>query len=579
MPERAPATTAYLIPRADLPGLESAYPVNQSQVTVGRHPGNVIVLALDSISRFHARIDIRGSHYILQDLNSSNGTFVNGERISSATLHDGDIVVFGNVEFNFVNEASSQRSSKSAAISGLATIAKSPLLDIEEGAQEESRPRTTKVIRAEEIRDTSSYITPKSATVDQQTLMRVNNRLATLYALSELLRESAGQTEKEILQSVLDLVFESVHADRGAILTRFSREAKEFDVAVVKYREQPIVETKVSVSRTILDRVVSERVAVLSSDAQADARFEAAESIFLHNIRSTMCVPMISEGRVLGIIHLDTQSTTRQFTEEDLEFITSLATEVAVSLENMRMREERIHRERLAAVGETVAGISHNVKNILLLAQGGTELLDRACQAGDLAQVRDSWAVVRRGIEKISKLVKDMLDYSRTRRPDLSPVDINEMICQIAEEVEEELIRKNIRLELELDETLEPIISDETGLNRSVMNLLVNAAEAISHSEGLIVVVTERMPDRTVIIRIRDNGSGIPAEKLEQIFLPFVTTKGSAGTGLGLPMCKKAMEDIGGSISVESIVGQGSTFTLVIPMEARLAYVGEGSEE
>ncbi len=65
MPERAPATTAYLIPRADLPGLESAYPVNQSQVTVGRHPGNVIVLALDSISRFHARIDIRGSHYIL----------------------------------------------------------------------------------------------------------------------------------------------------------------------------------------------------------------------------------------------------------------------------------------------------------------------------------------------------------------------------------------------------------------------------------------------------------------------------------------------------------------------------------
>jgi pSer/pThr/pTyr-binding forkhead associated (FHA) protein len=433
--------------------VESTYPINQPQVTVGRHPGNSIVLALDSISRFHSRIDIRGSHYILQDLNSSNGTFVNGERISSATLHDGDIVVFGNVEFQFVNEASSQRGPRSTP----SPIIKSQVVDIQDGVAAGTPPVTTKVIRAEEVRDTSSYLTPASGRPDGQTLAKINSRLATLYALSEMLRECAGQSEKQILQSVLDLIFEAVSADRGAILTRFSRDAKEFDVAVVKYRDKPILEQKVSVSRTILERVVNERVAVLSSDAQADARFEASESIFLHNIRSTMCVPMISEGRVMGIIHLDTQSTTRQFTEDDLEFITTMATEVAVSLENMRMREERIGRERLAAVGETVAGISHNVKNILLLSQGGMELLDRACAAGDMEQVVESWSVVRRGIDKISKLVKDMLDYSKPKRPVLSRQDLNELICSIAEEVEEDLIRKNVRLELELDEALQPI--------------------------------------------------------------------------------------------------------------------------
>ena len=440
------------------------------------------------------------------------------------------------------------------------------MVDIQAEASQPHKPVTTKVIKADEFRDTSSYVSSSGVT-DRQTLLKVNNRLSTLYALSELLRESAGMSEKEILKSVLDLVFESLSADRGAILTRFSREAKEFDVAVVKHRDQPILDQKVSLSRTILDRVVNERVAVLSSDAQADARFDASESIIMHNIRSTMCVPMISEGRVLGVIHLDTQSANKQFTEDDLEFITTLATEVAVSLENMRMRDERIHRERLAAVGETVAGISHNVKNILLLSQGGMELLDRACDAGNMQQVRDSWGIVRRGIEKIGKLVKDMLDYSRARKPKFAPVEVNEMICRIAEEVEEELIKKNVRLELELDENLKTFTSDEQGLTRALANLIINAAEAISHQDGLIKVVTELAQDGALVLRVEDNGCGIPAEKLEKIFFPFFTTKGSAGTGLGLSMCKKVVEDLGGLITVESIVGEGSKFTIILPPE------------
>jgi len=561
--------TAYLLARTERPGIEPKYPISQTQLTVGRHPSNVICVALDSVSRFHARIDIRGTHYILQDLNSSNGTFVNGERISSATLHDGDVVTFGNVEFDFVNEGSSSRAGQYEG--GMSTT---PQLDIQEVTPSGRHPVATKVIRADEARDTSSYVT-SSSSVDHQTLVRVNNRLATLYALSELLRERAGETEKEILGSVLDLIFEALSADRGAILTRFSRDAREFDVAVVKHREQPILEQKLSVSRTILDRVVNEKVAVLSSDAQSDSRFEQAESIILHNIHSTMCVPMITEGRVLGVIYLDTQSARKQFTEDDLEFITTLATEVAVSLENSRMRQERYHRERLAAVGETVAGISHNIKNILLLSQGGSELLDRAIESGDVEQVRESWGVVRRGIDKIGKLVKDMLDYSRSKRAKLVHVDINQGICEVAEEVEDELIKKNIRLELELDEGIETFRTDETGLMRVLTNLILNAAEAIAHGEGMITVFTELTRDSSLMVRVRDNGSGIPPDRMEKIFFPFFTTKGSQGTGLGLPLCKKVVEDLGGTISVESLIGEGSTFTIIIPTPPE----GAGQEE
>lgn len=578
--------TAYLVPRTQRPGLEPSYPLNQPLITVGRHPSNTIVVALDSISRFHSRIEIRGSHYLIQDLNSSNGTFVNGERVSSATLHDGDVVVFGNVDFVFNNEASTQRGARAGAGAAAQAAAAAAAAGAGAGggaAAAAAGPRPTglevrdsnaaaksvaqKVIKADEARDTSSYISSNNASSDQQTLVKVNSRLSTLYALSELMREAYNHSEKEILQSVLDLIFEAVHADRGAILTRFSRDAKEFDVAVVKYRDQPIVDMKVSVSRTILDRVVNEKVAVLSSDAQSDARFDASESIIFHNIRSTMCVPMISEGRVLGIIHLDTTSTRKSFQEDDLEFVTTLATDVAVSLENMRMREERIHRERLAAVGETVAHISHNVKNILLLSQGGMELLDRAIEVNDPQQVRESWAVVRRGIDKIGKLVKDMLDYSKSKRPKPTQVDVNEMICHIAEEIEEELIKKNIRLELELDERIHQFRTDEAGMTRAVTNLLMNAAEAINHQEGLIRVQTELARDQSLIVRVSDNGVGIPQDKIEKVFFPFFTTKGSSGTGLGLPMCKKLVEDLGGSIAVESTVGEGSTFIIILPAD------------
>lgn len=552
--------SAYLLSRTERPGIESRYPITQ-QLTVGRHPSNSACVALDSISRFHARIDVRGTHYILQDLNSSNGTFVNGERISSATLHDGDLVVFGNVDFEFVNEGSTSRAGRMET----ASTARAEQVDIQEApAAGGPRPVATKVIRADEARDSQSYIS-STGSADSQTLVKVNNRLATLYAMSELLRERAGESEKEVLQSVLDLVFEAVSADRGAILTRFSRDAREFDVAVVKHRERPILDQKLSVSRTILDRVVNEKVAVLSSDAQSDARFDTVESIILQNIHSTMCVPMISEGRVLGVIHLDTQSVRKQFAEDDLEFVTTLATEVAVSLENSRMRQERIHRERLAAVGETVAGISHNVKNILLLSQGGSELLDRAIEAGDLEQIRESWGVVRRGIDKIGKLVKDMLDYSRAKRGRLAAVDINQMICEVAEEVEDQLIKKNIRLELELDERIQSFRTDEVGLCRTLTNLIVNSAESIAHGEGLITVITEATRDGSLMLRVRDNGCGVPPDKMEKIFFPFFSTKGSSGTGLGLPMCKKVVEDLGGTITMESTLGEGSTFTLLIP--------------
>lgn len=561
---RGGAGPVCLLVKTPLPGLPDAFPLGDVQTTVGRHPTNNIVLAYESVSRFHARIDRRGDYYILQDLNSSNGTFVNNEKVTQMTIHHGDAVTFGNVEFVFQNESSQ---------SGLSTHSSSNLrgkkvVDVDILEDKEAPPPVNQSVRkAEEIsKEKSSVISSVAGgrQADKNALLKVNQRLQILYKLSEMMREVSGSQESEILEKVLDLVFEALVADRGVVLLRSAADAG-LEVSAVKYRDKPITPQKVSVSRTILDKVLSEKVAVLSKDAQNDDRFGASESIIMSQTRSTICVPMLMSGAVMGAMHLDTSSAQRSFSDDDLEFAMIIATEAAVAIDNMRMRSAAIHRERLAAVGETVAGISHNVKNILLLSQGGAELLSRAIDKGDAQGAKDSWAVVKRGIDKIGGLVRDMLEYSSNKKPDLRPANINDMVCAIAQEVEPQLIKKNVMLELDVDESIGERVVDDLGLQRTIYNLIVNAMEAIQHNEGQITIATSQRPDGTLVITIRDNGGGIPTDKLEKIWYPFFTTKGSTGTGLGLPMCKKCVEDMNGRIYCESEENLGTLFTIEIP--------------
>ncbi len=557
--------TARLVPRTKASGLLDVYELKDS-ATVGRHPSNTIVVGLDSISRFHARIDKRGTFHILQDLNSSNGTQVNGERITQMTLHHRDQVIFGNIEFEFRNESPSQSPTQgdSAGPSGMSIV---EFADEEHDASSASSKAILEHEEISRLSDKSSFFDYEPGKAGSpEDPARLYRRLAALYKLSELLRESDGENEKTVCERVLELVFRIVQPDRGVIMTRFSRESTELDLSAVRYSDSPITSQPVIISRAIMQEVMSRKVAVLTQDAQADDRFVESESIIMNRIRSAICVPMIQSDHVMGILHVEMSAQGAAFGRPDLEFVTVVANELSAFVENQRMRREAAHRARLAAVGETVAGISHNVKNILLLMKGGRDLLDRAIERKNIESTIESWGVVSRGIDKIARLVQDMLEYSTDRKIRLETIDVNDLICRTAEDVEGELVSKGVTLELDLEEELAPRPVDGTGLQRTLMNLIVNALEAISHGEGSVVVSTELLGDDSLMIRVRDNGSGIEPDKLERVFLPFFTTKGSGGTGLGLPMCKKVIEDMGGSMKVESELNAGTTFTMTIPL-------------
>lgn len=561
-----PINTPILIPKTHQRELNPNYPISR-ETTVGRHPSNQIVIPLDSISRFHGKIIQRGSYYIVKDLNSSNGCYVNGERVEEMTLHHRDRVTFGEIEFEFrYNDGNTSTRGESSYIESSST----EVVEFRDDSNAPVQPRTQHVIDQNEmhsLRDKSSFVLQGlGEKTDQKNLLRVTERLRVMYSLSEMLRVSENRPVEALVDDVLDLVFTAVPADRGVVLTRFSAATRDLEITSVRYKDVPIAPQKVSISKTILSQVMKEKVAILSSDLSADDRFDSSESIIAQSINSVICVPMIQQDHVVGVFHLDTKDAGRSFTNDDLEFVSMIANELGLALENRRMHNEAAHKERLAAVGETVAGISHNAKNILLLMKGGSQLVDKGLEKDNLKTVKDSWSIVKRGIDKISTLVQDMLEYSSNKKPMLQQINVNDLICEIAEDIEGRLVTAGVTLELDLEEQLGLYWIDKTGLQRTIDNLLVNALEAFKETKGHIKVSTNvDLEDESLIIKIQDNGCGIPKALQEKIFMPFFTTKGSTGTGLGLPMCKKVIEDNGGNLRLESTEGVGTIFLITLP--------------
>lgn len=533
--------------------LPAEFRIEKPIVTIGRHPSNDITLPFSSVSRFHSRIEVHNNRFYIIDLNSSNGTYVNGRRITQSALSDGDIVIFGNIELQFSRESLAEKIARE-----------------EDSQATEVEIITTQVGARTEIRskinvDSTPLPGAEAECLDRETLIRAHGRLATLYKLSDILRSVTN--EKEMLRRVLSLIFDVLPADRGAILLTTNDKSRPLRAAVVRYRETIPKPGEIAVSETIVNRCINERVAILSSDALTDTRFDAAESIIQHDIRSIMCVPLIVQNKVVGLIHVDTRESVQAFTEEDLAFLTSIANELAVSIEHLRLQEELVTRERLAAIGETITSIAHNIKNLLLLSRGGCELMDRSIQQNSIESIKDCWGVIKRTLDKISSMVHDMLEYSRQRRVEFKECNINELIRSICTSFQNELKKKNIELELDLDERIRTLKLDEDGLHKAIVNLLVNAIESITHSYGKIVVQTSLLPSTNSIeITVSDNGVGIPEEDISKIFYPFFSTKGAVGTGLGLPITKKIIEDLGGKIEVDSTPNEGTTFTVTIPL-------------
>ena len=496
-------------------------PVGDDVVTIGRSPSSALQLGDTKVSREHCKIEKRGDEFWIQDLGSSNGTVVNGFIIDgSKKLKEGDEIKLGKIRMLFTLKEADEAAAADITVESAGEVAKY------EG------------------------VSPQ-----YESLVRDHQNLTTLYEVNRLIRSVFDLDE--LLQKILDVVLKVIKAERGFIVLR-NEDTGELVPKAVRNRD---VE-EISISRTIANKIFETGESILTQDAMSDDRFASGKSIVDYHIRSCLCVPLKSRNKVLGILHVDNKVSARSFSEEDLELLSTIGAEAGVILENARLYEENLRAERLAAIGQTIAGLSHYIKNILTGVEGGAALVDMGLDKENQELLRKGWKIVRSSDERISQLVLNMLDFSKERKPVREKSSVNDIVKDVASLMEHRCAGKSVKIKTACGENVPEIDIDPTGIHRSILNLVSNAIDAVEEGKGEIVITTLVNPLSRIQISISDNGCGIPEESLSHVFDLFHSTKGAKGTGLGLAVTKKIIDEHDGEIKVDSKAGQGTTFTI-----------------
>jgi signal transduction histidine kinase len=387
----------------------------------------------------------------------------------------------------------------------------------------------------------------------------------------------------QVLEVVMDLVFEHVKADRGIILV-IDQRRNELVPKVVRTRDEgdngdngqkTRGDDKIHASRTIINYVLDKGEGVLSSNAMTDSRFSKGKSVHNLGIRSALCVPIKArrmDGKdgddIIGVIYIDSSVKNYTYSTDQLRLLTAIGLQAGLAIQNAKLYQAGLQAERLAAIGETTAALSHSIKNILQALRGGADVVEMGIRNNNLPQTGKGWRVVDRNLEKIYNLTMNLLAYSKAREPKLEFVNPKRLLEDCVELIAPAANDKGVMVVADVDKDHPAIPLDPDGLHQAIMNLLSNALDAVTPQEGLINLTCKYDGEnRQTIIEITDNGSGIPEPMMKHMFELFHSTKGNRGTGLGLAVTRKIVEEHEGSISVQSKQGEGTTFTIRLPVE------------
>ena len=509
------------------------FDLREGENIIGRS-SRTVELSDGTISRSHAKLTLVRGRWQLEDLGSVNGTFLNGVRVGkSCWLNRGDQIRCGSSLLVFDG--------------GRKTL---PPLDVDE----DGRLVDASIVATIPSNEDSIIIpTPEAGA-------RAIDNLRILYNLigevGSLLSVDA------LLQHTLQRVVEVLKADRGFIML-----ANRAGRLVLKASHLPegSSDKRIPISQTIINEVIAKQVGVLSANAMSDKRFTSGKSVHDFGIRSAICVPIKGREKILGVIHVDCSVSDQNYSTEQLRLLTAIGYQTGLAVENVRLYEATLQSERLAAAGETVAYLSHHIKNILQALDGGVDVVESGLKRQDLAKATEAWPIVRRNLDRINELILNMLAFSKNRQPLLEDINVNHVLGECIELISPRADAREIAVMTDLDD-LPPIPADAAGLHQAFLNLLGNALEVVAEHTGVITVTSRFDPEAgVVILSIADNGSGIPDDKLDMIFTPFFSAKGQEGTGLGLAVTQKIVNEHAGKIDVATKVAQGTTFTISLP--------------
>lgn len=402
----------------------------------------------------------------------------------------------------------------------------------------------------------------------------MTDRLALLLRTGQLIGSSLEI--QQVLDTLMDQVIEAIGAENGFVLLR---EGDVWEVRSARSSED-LGEEDLHISRTIADGVATSGKSVITSDALHDERFRQRPSVGLYNLRSILCVPLLSGGRILGVLYADHRMAAGAFMPEDLQLLEAIAGQAAVAVENALLVEKlkRVHQSsleqarqelaqtqaqllqssKLAAVGQLAAGVAHEINNPL-----GALAMNLS---GMQAQTQDE-ALKRRmnmclgAVDRCKQIVSRLLNFAHNQRPPGGPVELVEVLTKTCELAEADLRQRDILLVREMAGPL-VVEGDATSLSQVFLNLLLNSRDSLmERPQGRTIWVRARRQGDSILAEVTDNGMGMTAEVAQRIFEPFFTTKPvGQGVGLGLSVCYQIVQSQGGEIKVDSRPGEGTRF-------------------
>jgi signal transduction histidine kinase/pSer/pThr/pTyr-binding forkhead associated (FHA) protein len=594
--EAASATVPNLIVTSELHG-DKVVPVNKPVVTIGRSIDRDIILVDRKVSSQHAEVRKTGNIYTIRDLASTNGTFVNGGRVSEAVLHLGDEITVGSTLIIFTDKSSFEKTAKIVlSPSDSAILGASPA--------QAQQPHSRGMLEIPLVDIEKRFFQGLDET---KAPLDVTQKLNILYRLSSELNNILDVDQ--LLERLTDLILEVIACDRAFVI--LARDGKLIPKVIRK--KAGVKDHKgLSISATIMNQVLKEGHAIITQDAQDDERFSGGDSIAFYQIRSALSVPLKAKEHVLGIVHLDKLSIAAPFKEEDLQLLALICNQAASNLANAQLFEElrvtnaelRLAKEEILRwnleleqkVEERTRELANKTEEVLRLNEQKDELMGMVAHdlrtpitsilgfsdvilqhldmAADKARVQDDVRIVGRIAAEMSDLLNDLLDVSKIEAGKITIQREMRPIEPLVQECFQTYVfltePKNLKIVLDTHRNLPPVSHDPRRIGQVLNNLLNNAVKF--SRPGDQITIGAHQVGNAIEISVTDTGQGIAPEEVRKIFQRFEQTStqavnGERGSGLGLAIAKKLVELHGGRIWVESRKGVGSKFTFSLPLD------------
>ena len=435
---------------------------------------------------------------------------------------------------------------------------------------------------------------------DKPSTQMPDKKLRGKALLAHLLTVSRQMAEMHNLETLLsfalDEVLQLVGAERGYIV--LVDEAGPFNFKVKRNRDGTNITSETdAISHSVLDTVIRSQQSLVVENAVADPRFDAAPSVKQMQLRSIMCVPLITKNRLIGAIYVENRSEAARFAEEDLDPLAFFSNQAAVSIENAHLYnnlEQRVEERtrELAQAKEAaekanraksafLANMSHELRSPLNAILGFAQLTTRHENNPDDTQ--ENLDIIIRSGEHLLTLIDQVLDLSKIEAGQmvLNPAifDLHGLLDDIGDMFALKAEDKGLYLLVEREAALPYYIrTDEVKLRQTLINLLGNALKFTEEGGVTLRVKTHRENEHlhqtsgcTLRFEVADTGFGIAPEEMDTLFEAFTQTdsgrRSQEGTGLGLPISRKVVQLMGGDMTVASQLGQGTTITFHIQIE------------